>query len=85
MRGCDKYVMRKYIDIIASANDNREAQPMDRRETANLALADAAQRLADKEGITLIQARRQLQQEEYMKRNAAKFRKQFWQGKADQD
>ena len=77
-----KYIMR-YIEIIESANDNAPVRPMDRRETANLALDIAAKKLADETGLNLIQARRKLQQDEHMKRNATKMRRKFWQDKAD--
>ncbi len=77
-----KYWMR-YKDITDAANDNAKDRPIDRRDTANLALDIAAQKLADETGITALQARRKLQQQEHLKRNAADMRKQYWKDKEE--
>ena len=86
--------MRKYIEIIDSYNAKIDedaindtvivAEPIDRRETSRIYLDTAAEELAQDEGITILQARRKIQQREEIKRNSVANRKRFWKEKSNE-
>lgn len=81
--------MRNLIDIITLLEDatndnwaNRADRPMDRRETSQLAFQQAAEKRAEEEGITVLQARDLLRSEQHIKRNAHEIRAKRWAEKA---